>query len=272
VSTTEKEVDVTSMTEQTDSNQKPRQRRRDRDGIVEVCMSLRQAIDRVIALPELTASEAKVFLVVVRDVTSWSRLWDVRSREEIAATAGVSERTVSRAMDRLVEVGAVSWQPSRTKGKVSQVGLPDPDHGTTAVSPMTPTTGQLMSRTIEEYVEKKEEEASAIELVNVMEELARDVNPKQADQIASAPEVLKAARALVAAGRTPDDLRAGWAEKVPKVIGTGPRLAVEIMERVAKGEHLPAKAKRARRGHTSNAPNPPEAFGPSSTELRRWGA
>lgn len=95
--------------------------RRDRDGFVEAAQAMRSAIDAVLDLPDLTAGEAKVFLAVLRDVVSWSRTWDAVTRSRLAETARVSTRTVTRAMKRLAEVGALVWHPSQDQGRPSVV-------------------------------------------------------------------------------------------------------------------------------------------------------
>lgn len=109
--------------------------RHDGDGFVEAAEAMRNAIDTALDDPDLTISEARVLLALVRDVGSWSRLWDHRTRRDIAALAGVSERSGTRALSRLAHLGVVLWEPSDVRGRPSKVGFLAPVGETQACLP-----------------------------------------------------------------------------------------------------------------------------------------
>lgn len=241
-----------SVTGRIDSGQQPR-RDRARQPYADVGRAMRQAIERALADPRLTLGHAKVLLVVLADVASWSRLDDATTRADLARRAGVSEETVKRAMHLLHEVGAVVWEPSTTRGRPSHVRLPravtvasSTDVEQAAAAPTTghsgdPANGRTMGHPDdppyeETYSEKKSEEVRAV--LDALHEVFASVNSTQADRAVRTPEVQRAAQALVAAGKTPDDVRRGWAEEPPKAIRDGGYLGVTLLDRLTEGRTL----------------------------------
>lgn len=95
----------------------------ERDSYRAVCVAARPAIAAVLADPAATEGELRVLLAIVHEVALFSRLSDHVTRQRLADLAGVSERTVSRAVTRLVEAGAVEWRPGR-RGVASVVAFP----------------------------------------------------------------------------------------------------------------------------------------------------
>lgn len=97
-----------------------------RDRIVDVAYAQRQAIERANAAdPPLTAHQYRVLMCVFTLVTTWSRLADLVTLEQLAECSGVHRRTVQRSLRRLVELDVVIWVPGgRRRGERSTLGLP----------------------------------------------------------------------------------------------------------------------------------------------------
>lgn len=104
------------------SNTRPR----NRDSWVDVvCPSGRQFITRVLDGEAWTPAQMRVALVIVHELALWSRLGDKLGLTAIAGKARLSERTVSRALHKWHDLGWLTYEPSRTKGVVSWLSLPE---------------------------------------------------------------------------------------------------------------------------------------------------
>lgn len=97
--------------------------------------AMRGAIDTALADPDLTLGEARVLLALVRDVGTYSRTTDRVYRARLAELAHASERTVGRALRRLDEVGAITYDAGNGRGRPSRVVLETTGKGDTALSP-----------------------------------------------------------------------------------------------------------------------------------------
>jgi hypothetical protein len=71
----------------------------------------RAAAEIVMGDPSAPESAVRVMFAVTVKLSLYSRLRDDVSRAELAELAGVSERTVTRALTYLASVGLVDWQP-----------------------------------------------------------------------------------------------------------------------------------------------------------------
>lgn len=122
------------MTRTSDKQKTTRGRRTsdDRDQIVDTGKATRAAIQSVLTTPGLTSGELRVFLAILHETSTWTRVWDRRSVDDLAGLAGVSIRTVHRALRRLQDVGAVEWHGSRAAEQLSEVRLAT-ESGTTTV-------------------------------------------------------------------------------------------------------------------------------------------
>lgn len=89
---------------------------------------MRGAIEAVLADERVTPGELRVFLAVLAHTASWSRLSDTITRRELAGAAGVSERTVPRALRRLAKLG-IRYEPGSGRGNHTRVGLAKGDTG-----------------------------------------------------------------------------------------------------------------------------------------------
>jgi len=104
--------------------------RRRRDDYAEVGAATRVAIERAIATAEghELSRYMRVFLAVLHETSSWSRLSDsvFRARlTELAAIAGdLDGKHTAEMLHRLAERGVIVWSPSRVNGRPSLVGLP----------------------------------------------------------------------------------------------------------------------------------------------------
>jgi DNA-binding transcriptional ArsR family regulator len=97
-------------------------RRRDRYRIVGP--AIRRAIAALLSDRRTSEGEYRVFLAILHDVASYSRLGDRVSRRRLSEVARVTQRTVSRALARLAERGVVLYEPVHGRGKASRVALP----------------------------------------------------------------------------------------------------------------------------------------------------
>jgi len=123
VSTTEKEVDVTSIAEQPGSDQKPR---RERVPYADAGKAMREATRRLAAIrcTAKTVNYKSVAYDVIVQVGSYSRTSDNVSRAGVAALHGVSEDTVGRAMKWASDLGVFEWRKHGTKWLLT---LPEPE-------------------------------------------------------------------------------------------------------------------------------------------------
>lgn len=173
--------------------------RHDRDGFVETAEGIRKAIDTALADPALTMSEARVLLALVRDVGSWARLWDHRTRQEIATAAGVSERSVTRALARLADLGAVVWEPSDVRGRPSRVGFVASEVGETGTCLPNGSIGETAAVSHSQGVTTQGEEEDARVSGDVL-----DDDPDAWDGPDDLDAYLLAAQAIEALGGSPD--------------------------------------------------------------------
>lgn len=98
-----------------------------RDWYPDVCAAMRRAIERANRV-HLSDGERRVFNAVIMLTASWSKLSDHVYRAQIATLAGnVSEKTASRALNKLDVLGIIVWQPVKGRRRKSLLGLPAAD-------------------------------------------------------------------------------------------------------------------------------------------------
>jgi hypothetical protein len=102
-----------------------------RDPFAEVGAATRQAIET--AMPDLTLPEARVLLVIVARLTSWSLLADRIAMRQIAEATGMDDRAVRRAVSSLAARGVIG----------RAVGGSAPAEGRRASLFELPTPGQV---------------------------------------------------------------------------------------------------------------------------------
>lgn len=96
-----------------------------RDSYAEVGRAMRVSLEAALrADPELSAGAWRVLAAIIHEVPTWSRISDTVARKKLADLTGLTERTVSRAVNRLVAAGAIKWTPGDGAGNASQVALP----------------------------------------------------------------------------------------------------------------------------------------------------
>jgi DNA-binding MarR family transcriptional regulator len=101
--------------------------REPRVSISEAGNACRAAWKRALAYAGLTDSDFRVLGALVVLITSWSRTEDLLGRRQIAAVAGVSERTVGYALARLEAAGVIWREESRGgRGRSALTGFPNP--------------------------------------------------------------------------------------------------------------------------------------------------
>lgn len=79
--------------------------------------------------PVVSKGDLAVLLAVVNLVGTWSRTSDRLSRAQIAASARVSPKTVTRALAKWAALGVLHYEPSRGRGRLGMVSLLDPETG-----------------------------------------------------------------------------------------------------------------------------------------------
>lgn len=95
--------------------------RKRRDEIVACAMAKRQALERLHA-SQPTMSDLRVMNAIEMVVVSYSNLSDRVSRRQLAEKAGVSEKTVTRSLDRMAAAGVIEY--TKSPGRGMTVGLP----------------------------------------------------------------------------------------------------------------------------------------------------
>src|SRR4051794_12537849 len=87
--------------------------------------AMRHAIHTALAAndPPLSQSHMRVLLVALELTASWRKMDDRTVRSVIARQASVSERTASRGLSRLHDLGALEWRPSKARGQLGLLSL-----------------------------------------------------------------------------------------------------------------------------------------------------
>lgn len=105
---------------------------RRRDSYADVGAATREAVER--AMPDLTLPEARVLLVLVSRLTTWSRLSDRIAMRQIAEATGMDDRAVRRAVSSLASRGvigrSVGGSVASEGRKASLFELPTPGQAT----------------------------------------------------------------------------------------------------------------------------------------------
>lgn len=83
--------------------------------------AMRASIDAALAAP-LTLGQMKVLAAIYREIPSYSRVVDNLKRRRLAELTGLTEKTVSKALPRLAEVGAIVFEKSKGRG-LGLIGL-----------------------------------------------------------------------------------------------------------------------------------------------------
>jgi hypothetical protein len=121
---------------------------RDRDDALLVAAAQREAIDRAVAAG-LSGAQWRVFSAVLWYTTSWTKLWDRVTHDQIGARAGLaveadgktlteaSRRNLRRYVRDLAEAGVITYEPGRGReegggGLPSKVGIPPASKGVQA--------------------------------------------------------------------------------------------------------------------------------------------
>jgi hypothetical protein len=125
---------------------------RGRSSYAETGAAIRQAQQRAVTAGDLTGRDWKVLTAVFALVASYSRLTDRLTVSQLAAAAGVDERSTKRSLARLRDRGVITRTESRGR-RPAETGLPPaqqwsatttvtPEQGspTTKVEPGAPTT------------------------------------------------------------------------------------------------------------------------------------
>ena len=68
----------------------------------------------------------RVVLVVIELTATWRRLSDQVSRAQIATRATCTEKTVTRTLARLEQLGLIVWHPARARGQLGTLSLVEP--------------------------------------------------------------------------------------------------------------------------------------------------
>src|SRR5437016_2043324 len=85
--------------------------------------AMRNAIVVMTCLPGITKSDLKVAIVILELTAGHGKLRDRITRAEIARRAGVSERSVTRAVKKFAEAGIIEWTPAKAEGYLSTIRL-----------------------------------------------------------------------------------------------------------------------------------------------------
>lgn len=100
---------------------------RKRASFADAGAAMRSSIDAALGASNLSLGEARVLLVIIREIGTYSRIEDGLARQRIADVAGVSTRTVSSALQRLEHRGAISYTPGggagRGRGRLTRIRL-----------------------------------------------------------------------------------------------------------------------------------------------------
>lgn len=108
-------------------------KKNEREEYVEASIAAREMQARLIEVSDdLAKVDFKVASAVNVFTSSFSKVWDEVSREQIAAVADCHPQVAGRSLTRLHRLGVLTWEPSKHAGGQSRLSLLPPD--TTVVS------------------------------------------------------------------------------------------------------------------------------------------
>jgi hypothetical protein len=84
---------------------------------------MRSAIATALSMTGVTAGELRVLMAVLELTAAHGKLTDRVLRAVIADRAGVSERTVTRALKKWRDLGVITWRPARALGDFGELTL-----------------------------------------------------------------------------------------------------------------------------------------------------
>jgi hypothetical protein len=84
---------------------------------------MRGAIVKMLHMPNITFADFRVGMVVLELTAGHSKFADNVARAELARRAGVSERTVTRSLQKFAAVPMLEWRPARAKGQLGTLIL-----------------------------------------------------------------------------------------------------------------------------------------------------
>src|SRR5207248_1140845 len=85
--------------------------------------AMRNLIVVMMHLPRVTKSDLKVGMVILELTAGHGKLLDRTCRSEIARRAGVSEKTVTRALKKFGEAGIIEWSPAVGPGHLGTIRI-----------------------------------------------------------------------------------------------------------------------------------------------------
>lgn len=84
----------------------------------------RAAVERAMKVADkLKSRDWRVLVAVLNVTSSWSRLTDTVTLEQLADTVGLTKPRVSESLNRLAREGVIGWQSNRSPQGLSKVWL-----------------------------------------------------------------------------------------------------------------------------------------------------